>query len=269
MIFSKINEIRASNIDFNDLIARVNDFVRVHLGQTNFSITNNVNINQKLGAFAAELFPSLINGALDIFITLLVLYFLLYFMLTQSNQFEQGLVKYAPFREQHARKFAIELRSATYSNVIGQGIISLSQGVMFAIGLKIVDFPDPIFWGVVGSLISFLPVIGVPFLSLIFSLILFVGGHTFKGFFLLGYGFILTSYLDNFLRLFINKRLANTHPLLTVIGVIIGIPLFGILGLVFGPLLISYFLLMIEIYETNKIVEERLSRMRTNREIER
>jgi len=74
---------------------------------------------------------------------------------------------------------------------------------------------------------------------------------------------LFIGYIDQFLRFIINKRVANTHPLITVIGVIIGIPLFGILGLVFGPVLLSYFLLLVEIYETNRLAADRLERMQT------
>jgi len=63
--------------------------------------------------------------------------------------------------------------------------------------------------------------------------------------------------------LLIAKRVADTHPIITVIGVIIGIPVFGIIGLVFGPLLLSYFILTIRIYETSKLATERLERIKS------
>jgi predicted PurR-regulated permease PerM len=59
----------------------------------------------------------------------------------------------------------------------------------------------------------------------------------------------------------INKRVANTHPIISIIGVFIGLPLFGILGLVFGPVLLSYFMLLLEIYETNRLAADRLERI--------
>lgn len=261
MVINKITELSNSHLPVHEWLAKVDAFAGSHLNQPHF--VDSINISQKLGAYATELFPSILGSAADIFLTLLVLYFILYYMFYQSTAFEAGLLKYAPFREVHALKFASELRNATYSNVLGQGIISLSQGIIFAIGLTIVGFPDPIFWGVIGTFISFLPVIGVPVMALGFSVILFLNGHTWQGLFLIGWGFVLVVYLDNYLRLFINKRIANTHPLITIIGVVIGIPLFGILGLVFGPVLLSYFLLLVEIYETNRMAEDRLERIKT------
>ena len=54
---------------------------------------------------------------------------------------------------------------------------------------------------------------------------------------------------DNLIRLYVLERLANVHPLVTLIGVIVGVPLFGFIGLIFGPLLISLFLLIVKIYK--------------------
>jgi predicted PurR-regulated permease PerM len=105
--------------------------------------------------------------------------------------------------------------------------------------------------------------VGAPTLSIPASIILFVQGHTLKGVALLIYGLLFIGNVDSFLRMIINRRIANTHPLITIIGVLIGIPLFGITGLVFGPLLLSYFLLLLEIYETNRMAADRLERIRT------
>jgi predicted PurR-regulated permease PerM len=221
---------------------------------------------QKFSAYAADLFPSILSSAANIILTLLVLYFLLYFMLVQMKEFETALLKYAPFREQHALKFAVALRNSTYSNVLGQGIIAVTQGTLLANGFWIFGIPDPIFWGVIGAFISFLPVVGAPTLTIPASIILFADGHTLKGILLLAYGLLFIGNVDNVLRLLINKRIGNTHPIITVIGVFIGIPLFGILGLVFGPVLLSYFLLLLEIYETNRMAADRLERMRVGQE---
>jgi predicted PurR-regulated permease PerM len=124
--------------------------------------------------------------------------------------------------------------------------------------------PYPVFWGLIGAFISFLPVVGAPTLSIPASIYLFANGHAFKGVAILIYGLLIIGNIDNVLRMIINKRVANTHPIITIIGIFMGIPIFGILGLVFGPLLLSYFLLLLEIYETNRLAADRLERMKTN-----
>lgn len=258
MFVSKIRSINVHSFDLQRLILKIDDYAGYNFNQPHFA----ENTLQKLGSFATDLFPSILGSAAGVLVTLLVMYFLLYFMLVQVRDFEAAMLKYAPFREQHTLKFATALRNSTYSNVLGQGIIAVIQGFLLANGFWIFGIPDPVFWGVIGAFISFLPVVGAPTLSIPGSIFLFAGGHPIKGILMLIYGLLFIGNVDNFLRMIINKRIANTHPLISIIGVFIGLPLFGILGLVFGPLLLSYFLLLLEIYETNRMAADRLERIR-------
>jgi predicted PurR-regulated permease PerM len=262
MVVDKISGLNKNSLPIQDWIYKIDIFAAHHLNQPKLA----ENTLQKLGSYVTDLFPSIISSAANILLTLLVMYFLLFFMFTQNRGFEAAILKYAPFREQHALKFAVALRNATYSNVLGQGIIAVVQGTLLALGFYAFGLPDPIFWGVIGSFISFLPVVGAPTLTIPAAIILFATDHTVKGVLLLAYGLLFIGNVDNVLRVIINKRVGNTHPIISVIGVFIGIPLFGILGLVFGPLLLSYFLLLLEIYETNRLAADRLERMRSGPE---
>jgi len=263
MMINKIAGLNRNTFPIDDWLGKLDAFAGSNLRQPHFADS----IMLKLGTLATDLFPSILSSAASIIITLLVMYFLLYFMFVQLREFEAGLLRYAPFREQHALKFALALRNATYSNVLGQGIISIVQGILLANGFWLADIPDPVFWGIVGAFISFLPVVGAPTLCIPAAIIIIINGHTWRGVALLAYGLLFIGNVDNVLRMIINKRLANTHPIISIIGVFIGIPLFGILGLVFGPVLLSYFLLLVEIYETNRLAADRLERIKTGPDI--
>jgi len=263
MMFDKISGLNRNTFPIQKWLGKLDHFAGSNFKQPHFADS----IMLKVSSFATDLFPSLLSSAASIIITLLVMYFLLYFMFVQMREFEAGLLRYAPFREQHAMKFAVALRNATYSSVLGQGIISIVQGILLANGFWIAGIPDPVFWGVIGAFISFLPVVGAPTLCIPAAIIIMAEGHTVKGILLLVYGLVFIGNVDNVLRMIINKRLANTHPIISIIGVFIGIPLFGILGLVFGPVLLSYFLLLVEIYETNRMAADRLERIKTGPDI--
>lgn len=258
MLIGKISSINKADLPIQVWQFKIDNFAGHTFNQPRF-FENTVN---KLGVYATDLFPSILGSAASIIVTLLVMYFLLFFMFTQMHEFETGLLRYAPFREQYTLRFATALKNCTYSNVLGQGIIALVQGALLANGFWIFGIPDPIFWGITGAFISFLPVVGAPTLCIPASIILFANGETLKGVLLLVYGLVFIGNIDNVLRMYINRRIANTHPLISIVGVFIGIPLFGILGLVFGPLLLSYFLLLVEIYETNRLAADRLDRIR-------
>jgi predicted PurR-regulated permease PerM len=258
MVIDKIISFKSSALPIDSWVDKIDMVTAEYLNQPRFA----EDTLKKMGSYTADLFPSLLSSAASIILTLLVMYFILYFAFVQLREFEAGLLKYAPFSEQHALKFAVALRNATYSNVLGQGIISLVQGVLLANGFLIAGIPDAIFWGVIATFISFLPVVGAPTLSIPAGIYLILLGRTWSGIGIMAYGLLFIGNLDHVLRMVINKRIANTHPIISIVGVFIGIPLFGILGLVFGPVLLSYFILMTEIYETNRMAADRLERIR-------
>ncbi|RYD93497.1 MAG: AI-2E family transporter [Sphingobacteriales bacterium] len=259
LVINKIATLNSNTFPVERWLQKLDTFAGSNLNQPHLA----EDIMQKFSEYATNLFPSILGSAANIVVVLLFMYFILYFMFVQMYTFEAGLLRFAPFREQHALKFATELRHSTYSNVLGQGIVSLFQGSLLTLGFFLAGIPDPIFWGVIGTFISFLPVVGAPTLTIPAGIILIADGHSFKGVALIAYGVLFIGNVDNVLRMYINKRIANTHPLISVIGVFIGLPLFGILGLVFGPLLLSYFLLLLEIYQTNRMAADRLDRIRT------
>ena len=258
MVIDKIDEFKKDPIRIKVIIDKIDDFLGSKFNQPNL-IENGI---QKANNLASELFPSILGGAADILVGIVVMYFLLYFMFVQYKEFEAGLLKYAPFREQNAAKFANELKTTTFSNVLGQGFIALVQGALLSIGFFIFGLSDPIFWGVIATFLSFLPLVGAPLVFIPAAIIEFTNGDQTAGWGILLWGLIFITNIDNVIRFIIAKKVADTHPIITIIGVIIGIPMFGILGLVFGPLLISYFILTIRIYETSKLASERLEKIK-------
>ncbi|MFM6953965.1 MAG: AI-2E family transporter [Sphingobacteriaceae bacterium] len=249
MVVSKISEFQQHPANIQLIIQQFETYV----GNT-FNIPHILEkIIPKMNEYAAGLFPAVVSGAADIFLGLLVMYFLLYFMFTKYQSFENGLLTYAPFSKEDATEFGTQLRDTTYSNVLGQGLIAVVQGSLVSIGFLIFGIPDAFFWGVVSTVLAFFPVIGAPFVFIPAALIQLAYGHTTAGWGLLLWGLIIITNIDNVIRFALAKKIANTHPIITVIGVIIGIPTFGILGLVFGPLLLSYFILTLKIYRKNTI----------------
>jgi predicted PurR-regulated permease PerM len=263
LVINKIAEFQKDPTQIKILLIKLDNFAGAKLNQPDLT----KNIMHKATVFAQDLFPSILGGAAEILLGITIMYFLLYFMFIRHEQFETGLLRYSPFREQNAFKFATELKNTTYSNVLGQGFIAVVQGALVSVGFFMFDIPDAVFWGVIATFFSFLPVIGAPVVFIPAAIIELANGNQFAGVGLLLWGFILIINIDNVIRFIIAKRVANTHPIITVIGVVIGIPVFGIMGLVFGPLLLSYFILTIRIYETSRLASERLERIKSSEEV--
>ena len=99
--------------------------------------------------------------------------------------------------------------------------------------------------------------VGAALIYVPLTIMLFAQGDTGKGIAMALWGFVLIGLVDNLFRFLLNRRLGNIHPLITIFGVIIGIQLFGFIGLIFGPLLISMFILLLRIYSSEFIVKKR------------
>ncbi|NGM60940.1 AI-2E family transporter [Sphingobacterium sp. SGG-5] len=248
MLVNKAIALQKNPAWINQLVDAVNTFVGDKFGKPDF-------LKEQLEASASYLgglLTSILGGAANLFLEVTVMYFILYFLFVNYKGFENSLIHYMPFDDESAVVFGEELKNITYSNIIGQTFIAIVQGAFLSVGFLIFGAKDPLFWGVICAILSFIPLLGPPLIFVPASLILLSQGHTWEGIGLLIWGFGLVINIDNVLRLIIAKRIGDIHPVITVVGVIIGIPLFGIMGLVYGPLLLTYFLIAVRIYKANK-----------------
>lgn len=248
MLVNKARELQSNPEWINSIIDAINTFVGDKLGKPDF-LKEQIEAS---AAYAGGLLTAVLGMAANIFLEVTVMYFILYFLFVNYRGFESGIIHYLPFDEENAIVFGEELKNITYSNIIGQTFIAIVQGGCLSLGFWIFGVSDPLFWGVICAIMSFIPLIGPPLIFVPASLILFTEGQSWQAVGLLLWGFGLVINIDNVLRLIIAKKIGDIHPLITVVGVIIGLPLFGIMGLVYGPLLLAYFLIAVKIYKANK-----------------
>jgi predicted PurR-regulated permease PerM len=248
MLIDKAIELQQNPDWIKNIVQKTNEFAGDRFGKPDFLQEQ----LEKSMTYVGTLFTTFLAGTLGIFLDIAIMYFLLYFMLINYRSFERGLIRYSPFTAENAVIFGHEMRNITYSNVLGQLFIAIIQGAALSLGYIIFGFEDAFFWGVICAILAFIPLLGPPLIFVPAAIIAFTQGDNFGAIGLLIYGFVVVINIDNVLRLVIAKRLGDIHPIITIVGVIIGIPLFGVMGLVFGPLLLSYFLLTVRIYESKK-----------------
>jgi predicted PurR-regulated permease PerM len=143
------------------------------------------------------------------------------------------------------------------SSTIGVLLIALIQGVVGLVGYLIIGIDEPFLWFVATCITAMLPIVGAALVYVPLTIMLFAQGDTGRGIAMAVWGFGLIGLVDNLFRFMINKRLGNIHPLVTIFGVIVGLQLFGFIGLIFGPLLIAMFLLLLRIYGNEFLLKRR------------
>lgn len=210
------------------------------------------NISKIQGAVTTEI-TDLLGQTFSIFGDIILMYFILYFMLINVNKLEAGIEKLIPMSKANLDKFGAELKSMTISNVIGSPLLSLFQGFVASLGFWIFGLPEPVFWGMMAGVFSFIPFIGSAIIWLPAAIFQLSNGYLWQGIAIIIFGIAIISTIDNVFRFVFQKKFADVHPMVTVFGIILGLQLFGIPGFIFGPLIISWLLILIKIYREEYI----------------
>jgi predicted PurR-regulated permease PerM len=220
------------------------------------SILSEANI-AKLSNMTTNAIPNILGATFNTVTSIAIMYFILYFMLANSVEMEDNLYEYIPLKDENVGWIGSELDNLVYANAIGVPLIALLQGIVALIGYLIIGVPDVMFWFIITAIASMLPFIGAAAGYVPLAIFLFVQGDNSKAVYILLYGFIIIGLVDNVFRIFLGRKLGDVHPLITVFGVIIGVNMFGFIGLIFGPILIALFLLLMKIY-TNEFGAKRV-----------
>lgn len=214
------------------------------------------NIN-KLGTGLANSLPGILGATFNTLTNVFFMYFILYFMLINSRKMEDALYEHVPLKDENVSRIGKEIHMMVYSNAIGIPLVAFAQGLIALPFYLIIGVQEPFFWFGVTCIAAMLPVVGAALAYVPLGIIFFAADESVKGLLMLIYGFGVIGTVDNVLRFTLLKKLGNVHPLTTVFGVIVGLKLFGFIGLIFGPLLISLFMLLLKIYGSEFFTKQR------------
>jgi predicted PurR-regulated permease PerM len=176
--------------------------------------------------------PKLLNSTLDLLTTIGVMYFLLYFFIKEGTSIRSGLLSILPLKDSNRDSIYSLTYQSVLSNTLMMPLVALFQGLIAWVGYALAGVSHSFIWFVATFLASMIPFFGAALIYI----------------FVMIWGFAAVSSADNFLRIFFMKKFDNTHPLITFLGVMAGLNIFGFLGIIFGPLLISLLLILIRIY---------------------
>lgn len=231
----------------NEVLLSIKQFIQQYEQKYELNILTDTNI-EKLTNWGAQTLPQILGATLSTLVAIIVMYFILYFMLTDGRKMESKFYEWAPLKDENILLLRKDLNKMVLSNAIGIPLIALLQGIVGLIGYLLIGVPEPLFWFVITAFTALLPVVGAALAYIPLSLLLFADGDMVRGFIVLGFGLAVIGSVDNIFRFWLARKLGDVHPLITVFGVIIGVNMFGFIGIIFGPILISLFLIMIRIY---------------------
>ena len=244
LVFNKVSHVAANPAD---IIASIKNFGVIIQEKTGFELITDQNL-ASMQTYATTLLSGILNQGLGFFSTILMLYFFLYFMIQNINRMEASILLYLPFKRDKIKLFGNELVAQTFSHAGGIPLIAVAQGELGFIAYPITGVNEAGFWAVITGFCSIIPIVGGGLVWVPIVIFHFASGHTWQGVFVLVWAALLMGSIDNVIRFVLAKRMADVHPIVTVLGVIMGLKYFGFIGLIFGPVLISYFIILLKIY---------------------
>ncbi len=215
-------------------------------------------LNDFIGAVTQKISDAIVSLP-KILLNLFVALFTLYYLLTEGKGLVQRLAKIIPLKVHHQEQVIKQFADVTYALIYGSFIVALIQGALGAFGFWIFGIKGFLWWGIVTTLFALVPFVGTGLIWAPMSLFLFVSGYVqgepnlmWRGIGLFFYGLLVISTIDNILKPIIIAGRARVHPLLVLFGVLGGFFMFGLIGLVAGPFVLTGLQKLFEIYEREK-----------------
>ena len=197
---------------------------------------------------ASTIVPSILNSSAVIISNFAILFFLLYFLLKSGVEVEKFLLRFIPLKKENVVLLSRQTKSMIKANAIGIPVLAIIQGLIATLGYWIFGISDFGLWGFLTGVFSLVPIIGTGVIWIPLTAYLYAIDQTGNATGLLIYSALLITHIDYVARLTLLKKFMDVHPLVTALGIIAGLGLFGFWGVIFGPLLVSYFIILIKIY---------------------
>jgi len=189
-------------------------------------------------------------------LNLTISFFGLYYVLKHTGDVWLDARPYVPFSEANTETLGRRFKDVTVSTVIGTGVVAAIQGALLGLSFWVAGLPNALFWGVVTAAFAILPVVGSGLIWGPAAIVLYMQGRIVAAVLLVLWGAIIVGSVDNFIRPLIYRRFSAIHPLITLIGAIGGVSYFGLLGLLIGPLALSYLFELVRMYREEYLESE-------------
>jgi predicted PurR-regulated permease PerM len=244
LLIEKLGNAQAYMTKFNVFLEKIHTYI---YSKTRFDILSKENM-AKLKNNVGQFSTKALSGTVNTLTVIMSMYFILYFMLEKPRFFERILSSSAPLKRSNVSLIGEKMRKLIIANAIGIPVVALGQGIVALIGYFIFGAPSPILLFALTAAASMIPVVGAAIVYVPVCIFMIAEGDTGTGLGLAAYCVIVVGLTDNLLRFTLLKKLEDIHPLNTVFGIIMGMNLFGFMGLIFGPIMVSLTLLLIKVY---------------------
>ena len=215
-----------------------------------FDITGNLlRFSKDAGQFLLSRGASLVGNVAGLVAHFFIMIFVLFYLVRDGDEMVTQMRSYSPLRAEQEDRILGGIGHVAHSVLMGTFLTALAQGIVGGIGLYIVGIPG-LFWGTMMAFASLVPLVGTALIWIPVVVYLLLLGSVNSAVFLSIWCILFIGGLDNFLRPFLLGGKGNLSPFYVFLAIIGGVQHFGLAGILYGPLILSFAMIMLFIYGT-------------------
>jgi predicted PurR-regulated permease PerM len=262
IVFNQIVQfyLNLQKVDLVDLMRRIMpEFLSSSGFSENIISSINTQVTSLVGNYLKS-FTNLVSQIPKLIVQIGVAILTFFFALKDGKKAIDYLRSFSPLKKDTEEKFLKQFRDITNSVLIGHIVVGIVQGLVAGIGFFIFGVHNAVLLTFLTALAAIIPIFGAWLIWVPVDIYLFASGKTGAAIGLLLYGLLIVSWIDNLLRILIVSRKTKINTGIIFIGMLGGLLAFGFLGLLIGPLILAYILLIIEVYRKNTTGENSVSK---------
>jgi len=230
----------------NDLLTNFN--IEITGSQLSSAISE---IGKVVGLFLYQQARSITANVLMFFVNFFFMLLVVFYLLIDSHRLVSFFVSLSPLPDDQDEKLIQKFKDMAGAILIGNGLGGLIQGTLGGIVFAVFGLKSPFLWGVVMAVMAFLPILGIGVVFIPATVWLFLKGRIAAGIFFLIFYVVLSGSIEYFFKPKLVGKRVQMHTLLVFLSIIGGLKLFGILGIIYGPLIVTAFITLTDIYESS------------------
>lgn len=217
-------------------------------------ITNTLNSAVgKVTSSILDVMTSIIVNFATTALHLLLVAFVFFFALKDEAKLREFVSGLSPLNKTQEKELVKQFKDITESIIYGQVVIGILQGVLTGLGLLLFGVDNALVLTVLAIILGIIPVIGPGLVYAPVAIFMAVGGQPGLALGYLIYNVLVVSSLDNLLRSHLVSRKTKISQAIVIIGMVGGLFIFGLLGLILGPLILAYFITFLRAYKEKNL----------------
>lgn len=208
-------------------------------------------LGRVVGLFLYDQARSMTTNLLNVVVNFFFMILIIFYLLIDSHRLASFIIELSPLPDDQDEKLIQKFKDMAGAILIGNGLGGIIQGALGGAVFAMFGFKSPFLWGVIMALMAFLPIVGIGIVFIPASIYLFLYGRFAAGIFFIVFYVLLSGGIEYFFKPKLVGKRVQMHTLLVFLSIIGGLKLFGILGIIYGPLVVTAFLTLSDIYESS------------------